>query len=394
MTSLSTRPGKNIKLYNVETGTYEFRNVEGLLEGTQLTCKKCKQSPFNIKGIYSNLDDIEKKRFNALLNTNHARHTQTCPNSDSGSDEPNEPLDNLGFSLSSRIEDWTSGYLQTYLEHGGTPPEIANIVKVQQRPGPFGMYSNPVLTCEFRQPGTGFVSNELEISSTLLWKVGSAEYRESIDKYIEKFKVKEEVSTCMEQLIRTLEKEDDYKLPPKKKYKVSVGLFQRRGVGIKPQNAYEALLRMLTNEYAKGGDGMLGITPTDVTKCFLDRFNLTDFAYPTTVYSQLLEETMLAFQHRTKRKDYVRLEGKKLYIKPTALHAWLLILASRYPEPVKLAVTPISEKVENDIYGFTNVDIADISLSFEYKSVGILCAVIGEGERIDRHLVLPLGLIG
>ena len=65
MTSLSTRPGKNIKLYNVETGTYEFRNVEGLLEGTQLTCKKCKQSPFNIKGIYSNLDDIEKKKFNA-----------------------------------------------------------------------------------------------------------------------------------------------------------------------------------------------------------------------------------------------------------------------------------------------------------------------------------------
>ena len=267
-------------------------------------------------------------------------------------------------------------------------------MKVQKRPGPFGMYSNPVLTCEFRQPGTRFVSNELEISSTLLWKVGSAEYRESIDKYIENVKVKEEVSTCMEQLIGTLEKEDDYELPPKKKYKFPVGLFQRRGVGIKPQNAYEALLRMLTNEYAKGGDGMLGIAPTDVTKCFLDRFNLTDFAYPTTVYSHLLEETMLAFQHRTKRKDYVRLEGKQLYIKPTALHAWLLILASRYPEPVKLAVTPISEKVENDIYGFTNVDIADISLSFEYKSVGILCAVIGEGERIDRHLVLPLGLIG
>ena len=57
--------------------------------------------------------------------------------------------------------------------------------------------------------------------------------------------------------------------------------------------------------------------------------------------------------------------------KPTALHAWLLILASHSPEPVKLAVTPIYDKVENDIYGVTNVDIVNISLSFEYKPVGI-----------------------
>ena len=67
MASLSTRPSKNIKCYNVETGIYEFRNVESLLEGTQLTCKKCKHSPFNIKGIYSNLDDIGKKKFNDKL---------------------------------------------------------------------------------------------------------------------------------------------------------------------------------------------------------------------------------------------------------------------------------------------------------------------------------------
>ena len=61
MASLPTRLGKNIKRYNMETGTYEFRNVEGLLEGTQLTCKKCKQSPFKAKG-YPQYADSEMQQ--------------------------------------------------------------------------------------------------------------------------------------------------------------------------------------------------------------------------------------------------------------------------------------------------------------------------------------------
>ena len=93
---------------------------------------------------------------------------------------------------------------------------------------------------------------------------------------------------------------------------------------------------------------------------------------------------MLTVQHNTKRKDYVRLAGKKLYIEPTALHAWLLTLASRYPQLVRLAITQIYDNVENDIYGFKNVNI---SLSFEYTPVGILCAVIGEGKIIDQCLL-------
>jgi hypothetical protein len=378
--------------YVLQVGMYDFKGEDEILEGTRFTCKHCNEF-FKIKGAYSKLDGDKKKSFNCKFDSFNSRHKKACDKWPACNDEDApEPLQ-ISFNPNSEVLDWKEDELSKYLQTGRPAPELKYILSADN---PFEQ-RNPNVTCVFRHPITERLSREMQLSSTVLCSV--QEYKERVLDFLEESDRRSHCMNFLEEIIDTLERTEKYEAPKKRHRSGNAGggMFSRGGQKVDPGHAYEALIRLLLDSISKGcTDVRLQLTKENISSYFSSRFNISDYADPTTRDCILLNSLVDAM---TGSEQQPPLGGKRkglLYVKPTALHAWLTLLSHRCPiaDPIDLKLGFYHgdhKRVETDPFGFCNaVEPVNISFSTTGTATGVLCVIIG-GDISHTNKILPLG---
>ena len=365
----------------VSTGVYMFKGGVSQ-EGTIYRCRWCKEElRLKVKGIFENLDDAGKKAHVDTLNEYHKRHCKekncapsvtTTHANDSWLSEAEED-DNCAWKpTDTPAFEWKQEELQEYLDRGvaqdASLPELFKILACHKSvTGGSDFY-----LCVFRD-AQQYMSAELFISSTTLWHV--PQYRDATVKARQEFEIKEWLDVRLNDLVR----EHEYYEPPMKKARPT-GLFSKRNTH--PKCAYKDLLQALRHTYLRGGRSYS--LHKDCTRRLLDSYNLTDYAPPMVIAdSKLLQSTAQAMLDQASISS-----NAALFVKPTAIHAWLSRCALMEQPTIRLALfEDLSqlEMVETDPYGFNTLTMHDLRLYLgdsPFKPppagqfCGVLCAVL------------------
>ena len=224
--------------YTMEVRSLTIKGMEE--EGTQFTCKHCKVPSFRIKGRYSSLDEAGKFSFNNTFDASNYRHKKKCerwPDADATEEPP------ITFDINSPPENWKADELTAYLlAKAGPAPELAQFVGAKRIDFMPSMYT---VKCIFRQPSTRLLSNELEISSTVLYQF--PHWRDLLQECLDEAEIEEQAKKLIEACVRTLEREE--KMAAAKRPR---GMFSRADERRAPSLANETLLRLLRDSSCQG----------------------------------------------------------------------------------------------------------------------------------------------
>ena len=361
----------------VSTGVFTFKGGVSQ-EGTIYRCRWCKEDlRLKVKGIFEKLDDAGKKAHVDTLNEYHKRHCKekkcapsmtTKEFNDSWLSEVEEDDSCAWTPTDAPAYEWKEEEIKEYLLNRCVAEDLPELFKIISRQksvtGGCDFY-----LCVFRD-AQQYMSAELFIPYTSLWQV--PQYRDATVKAKQDFEIKEWLDIRLDNLVR----EHEYYEPPKKKARPS-GLFSKRNTH--PQCAYSDLLQVLRDTYLRGGRSYS--LQKDCISRLLDSYNLTDFAPPTTIDSKLLQSTAKAMLKVSISSNAA------LFVKPTAIHAWLSRCALMEQPTIRLALfEDLSQlkTVETDPYGFNTLTVHELRLYLGDSSFkppagqfcGILCAVL------------------
>ena len=375
----------------VSTGVLKFRGGEA--EGTIYRCKWCKKElKLKVKGIYEKLDESGKKSHVDTLNEYHKRHCKEakCTQPAAAIATTTAPADESYFLEDSEEEEdtctwkpsdapageWKQKNLEHYLLRGTDRTSLPELFKiVGRKKNPYDDYSLFYI-CVFRD-AQQYLSQELFIEPSTLLNI--PQYKDAFTQARDEMDIKEWLDTRIDDLV----KEEEYYEPPKKKPRPS-GLFKRN---TNPKCAYHDLLQALRDTYLKGG--RCYSLSKDCIRRILDQYDLTDYAAPKTISdSKLLQSTAQAMLE----EPTIRLANAALFVKPTAMHAWLSRCQLMEQPTIRLALfDDLSqlETVQSDPYGFNTLTMHELRLylwpincmpPFKLPTcgepLGILCAVV------------------